>query len=80
MIKIFTGKVQRPFLAKFSPLCYQMFLLQPEQRTLVDESGMIRIQMGYNTSENGRSFMGRFETYHAIIVNGNQYPDLQPCI
>jgi hypothetical protein len=27
-------------------LRYQLFLLQPEQRTLVDKSGMIRVQMG----------------------------------
>jgi hypothetical protein len=31
--------MQRLFLA-------QLYLLQPEQRTLVDESGMVRTQMG----------------------------------
>jgi hypothetical protein len=31
-------------------------MLQPEQETVVDESGMINIQMGTdNRSENGRS-------------------------
>jgi hypothetical protein len=28
------------------PLCYKVCLVQPEQKILVDEPGMIRIQMG----------------------------------
>jgi hypothetical protein len=34
------------FSPSFSPLCYYVSLLQPEQRTLVDELGTIRTQMG----------------------------------
>jgi hypothetical protein len=40
-----------------------------EQRTLVDESGMIRTQDGdHNTPENGRSFIGRFVRYNPVAV------------
>jgi hypothetical protein len=46
MTEILRRKDSRIFLAHFPPLRYQLFLLQPEQRTLVDKSGMIRAQMG----------------------------------
>jgi hypothetical protein len=46
MIELLIGKIQRPFLAQFLPGLLQVFLLQPEQRSLVDEPGMIRTQVG----------------------------------
>jgi hypothetical protein len=46
MIWIVIGKMKQPFLALFSQLRYYVSLLLPEQTTLVDESGIIRTQMG----------------------------------
>jgi hypothetical protein len=44
-IEILTGKIYGHFLPSFS--CFSTrCLLQPEQRTLVYESGMIKIDMG----------------------------------
>jgi hypothetical protein len=45
MMEIVIGKNQLPFLSQFSPLQYQVSLLQPKKRALVDESGMTRTQM-----------------------------------
>jgi hypothetical protein len=45
MIEILIGKIQRSFLVSFSQLGSRC-LLKPEQRTLEDESAMIRNQMG----------------------------------
>jgi hypothetical protein len=44
MTEILIGKIQWPFLAQF--LFATRCLLQPEHRTVVDKSGMIRTQMG----------------------------------
>jgi hypothetical protein len=37
MLEILIGKIQQPFLATFLPALLLGVLLQPEQRTLVDE-------------------------------------------
>jgi hypothetical protein len=50
-----------------------MLLLQPEQRNVVDESGMIENSDGeYNRLESGRSYMGRFVLYHPVTAISNQ--------
>jgi hypothetical protein len=46
MKPILIGNIQRLFIAYFAPSSILLSLLQPELRTLVDESGMIRTEMG----------------------------------
>jgi hypothetical protein len=59
MTEILIGKIQGNSSPRFSSLRYYVSLLQSEQRTLVSEPGIIRIQMGtYNRSENGRRAWG----------------------
>jgi hypothetical protein len=41
MIEILVSNIQRPFLAQFFSRFANWSVLQPEQETLVDESGMI---------------------------------------
>jgi hypothetical protein len=52
MMKKMIDKIQRPFLAQFLTRFLQdVFVLQPEQRTLVDESGGIITQIGRTTDQ-----------------------------
>jgi hypothetical protein len=59
----------RTSLAKFLPASLQGVYAVICQRALVDDTEMIRTQMGtHNISENGRSCMGLFVRYHPVTV------------
>jgi hypothetical protein len=50
-IEILINKIQWQFLAKFLPILLLVVSSAPEQRTLVDDLGMTKTQMGSITDQ-----------------------------